>query len=423
MRAMAEGKSPKRTVAVLAAAGLAGLWPKASKTKLLAMLVFALLLALPASLIAQDFTYVTNNGKITITKYLGPGGVVSVPDTIDGLPVVNIGDRAFQGSSVTNVIIPSGIIDIGDSTFSYCSGLTSITIPDSVTSIRDSTFYFCFSLASIVIPRSVTNIGNGAFTFCTSLTNAEIGNSVSRIGDTAFFNCSNLTTITVPSSVINIGDDAFVGCFGLEAITVEALNPSYSAIDGVLYNKTQTTLVQCPGAKSGSYTVLDSVTQIDTHAFAGCITLTNITIGSRVVTIGVGAFTYCLNLSSVYFWGSPPTIPVGGAGLDGNSNTTIYYLPGTTGWESSLDGRPTAQWLLPNPLILGAGPSFGVQNKNFGFILSWATNISVLVEATTNLAIPVWSPLATNTLTGGSSYFSDPQWTNYPGRFYRLRSL
>jgi hypothetical protein len=151
--------------------------------------------------------------------------------------------------------------------------------------------------------------------------------------------------------------------------------------------------------------------------------LTNITIGSRVVTIGVGAFTYCLNLSSVYFWGSPPTIPVGGAGLDGNSNTTIYYLPGTTGWESSLDGRPTAQWLLPNPLILGAGPSFGVQNKNFGFILSWATNISVLVEATTNLAIPVWSPLATNTLTGGSSYFSDPQWTNYPGRFYRLRSL
>jgi hypothetical protein len=98
-------------------------------------------------------------------------------------------------------------------------------------------------------------------------------------------------------------------------------------------------------------------------------------------------------------------------------------LPGTTGWESSLDGRPTAQWLLSNPLILGAGPSFGVQNKNFGFILSWATNISVLVEATTNLAIPVWSPLATNTLTGGSSYFSDPQWMNYPGRFYRLRSL
>jgi hypothetical protein len=38
------------------------------------------------------------------------------------------------------------------------------------------------------------------------------------------------------------------------------------------------------------------------------------------------------------------------------------------------------------------------------------------------LANPVWSPLQTNTLTGGSCYFSDSQWTNYPGRFYRLRS-
>ena len=45
----------------------------------------------------------------------------------------------------------------------------------------------------------------------------------------------------------------------------------------------------------------------------------------------------------------------------------------------------------------------------------------VVVEASTNLANPIWSPLATNTLTSGSSYFSDPQWTNYPGRFYRLR--
>jgi hypothetical protein len=63
-----------------------------------------------------------------------------------------------------------------------------------------------------------------------------------------------------------------------------------------------------------------------------------------------------------------------------------------------------------------------VQTNGFGFIISWATNISVVVEACTNLANPTWSPLATNTLSGGSAYFSDPQWTNYPARFYRLRS-
>ena len=73
-------------------------------------------------------------------------------------------------------------------------------------------------------------------------------------------------------------------------------------------------------------------------------------------------------------------------------------------------------------MILNFGPSFGVGTSGFGFIISWATNFPVVVEACTNLANPNWSPLATNTLTGGSSHFSDPQWTNHPNRFYRLRS-
>ena len=108
--------------------------------------------------------------------------------------------------------------------------------------------------------------------------------------------------------------------------------------------------------------------------------------------------------------------------FSGDNNATVYYLPGTTGWGTTFGGRPTALWFLPNPLILNNGPSFGVQTNGFGFIISWATNTSVVVEACTNLANPVWSPVSTNTLTDGSSYFSDPQWTNYPDRFYRVTS-
>jgi hypothetical protein len=63
-----------------------------------------------------------------------------------------------------------------------------------------------------------------------------------------------------------------------------------------------------------------------------------------------------------------------------------------------------------------------VQTNGFGFIISWATNSPVVVEASTTLVNPIWAPLSTNTLTGGSSYFSDPEWSNYPSRFYRLRS-
>jgi hypothetical protein len=67
--------------------------------------------------------------------------------------------------------------------------------------------------------------------------------------------------------------------------------------------------------------------------------------------------------------------------------------------------------------------SFGVQTNRFGFTITGTSNLVIVVEACTNLANPAWSPAGTNTLIDGSSYFSDPHWTNYPARFYRLHSL
>jgi hypothetical protein len=134
------------------------------------------------------------------------------------------------------------------------------------------------------------------------------------------------------------------------------------------------------------------------------------------------AFSFCDNLTAVYFKGNAPSVGLGYV-FYGDDNATVYYLPGTTGWSDFFanTGLPTALWSLPNPLILTISPSFGVQANGFGFIISWATNIPVVVEGSTSLVTPTWSPISTNTLTNGSSYFSDPKWTNYPGRFYRLR--
>jgi hypothetical protein len=97
-------------------------------------------------------------------------------------------------------------------------------------------------------------------------------------------------------------------------------------------------------------------------------------------------------------------------------------LPGTIGWTNSFASLPTALWYLSNPLILNKGPGFGVQSNQFGFAISWATNVPVVVEAATNLSNPVWMPVSTNTLVNGVSYFGDPQSANLPARFYRLRS-
>jgi hypothetical protein len=108
----------------------------------------------------------------------------------------------------------------------------------------------------------------------------------------------------------------------------------------------------------------------------------------------------------------------------GDNNATVYYLPGTTNWGTTFGGRPAVLW---NPQAQTSDASFGVQMNRFGFNITGSSNLVIVVEACTNLVNPVWSPLSTNTLntfigTNGMSYFSDPAWTNYPGRFYRLRS-
>jgi hypothetical protein len=98
-------------------------------------------------------------------------------------------------------------------------------------------------------------------------------------------------------------------------------------------------------------------------------------------------------------------------------NATVYYLPSSTGWGSTFDGLPAELW---NPQIQASGASFGVQNNRFGFNITGTTNISIVVQACTNLANPAWVALQNVTLTNGSFYFSDSQWTNFPGRYYRI---
>jgi hypothetical protein len=100
-------------------------------------------------------------------------------------------------------------------------------------------------------------------------------------------------------------------------------------------------------------------------------------------------------------------------------NATVYYLPGTTGWSSTFGGHTALLW---NPQAQTADGGFGVQTNGFGFNITGTTNIPLVVESSTNVAGGIWVPLQTNTLTSGSFYFSDPQWTNYPSRYYRFRA-
>jgi hypothetical protein len=398
-----------------------------------------LLLTLPAVLQAQ-FNYVTNaDGTITITEYTGSGAAVTIPSTFNGLPVSSIGDYAFEFCiGLSSVTIPNTVTNIGYSAFIWCSSLTMITldtnnpayssvdgvlfnksqtmlvqypggkvanytIPGSVATIGDQAFYDCPGLASVTIPSGVTSIGVSAFAYCTSLTSITIPSGVTNIGNDAFDGCSSLTSVTIPSGVTAIRDYVFQGCYSLASVTIPS---SVTCIGTAAFDG-------C--TKLASVTIPSGVTSIGAAAFQYCTKLASVVIPSGVTSIGDYAFYGCASLASVYFKSDAPS--VGLLVFGGDNNATVYYLAGTTGWGTSFGGIPA---VLLNPSIQTANGSFGVLSNQFGFTITGPVNIPILVEACTNLASASWTTLQTCALTNGSIYFSDPTWTNYPGRFYRI---
>jgi hypothetical protein len=415
----------------------------------LAFLLTAVLLFGVANSAQAQFTYITNNGTITITGYTGSGGAVAIPNVIDGLPVTDIGTNAFADTALTSVVIPASVTNIGDYAFYDC-GLTNVVLGSGLASIGAYAFSGTF--------QGPVAMGTPPWHGC-PITSIIIPNSVATIGDFAFWFCG-LTNVLIGSGVTNIGEGAFGGC-PLTAIDVVPGNPAYTSLAGELFNHDQSTLVEFPCGLEGSYTIPNSVANIGDYAFYNCTSLTNvvldnnlisigayafsgpsfygalygqaigcpltsITFPANVTSIGESAFEGCGNLTSAYFLGNAPDADetvfwwCNGLNTD-NGGLMAHNLPGTTGWAefSTNTGVPTALWTPPYPLILNG--SVGMLNNQFGFTISWATNVPVVVEASADLSNPVWTPIATNTLTGGASYFSDPQWTNYPARFYRLK--
>ena len=660
--------------------------------------VISALILFPAVVQAQ-FSCTTNADglSVTITGYTGPGGDETIPQTINGLTVtaignnalwfnanitsititndrISIGSQAFLRSSLlTNVVLGAGVTNIGPQAFAYINSLLNIsvdplnpyysslggvlfdsaqttliqcpagvtgayTVPATVTCVGSHAFYYCLSITSVLLPQSVTNIQDNGFNDC-GMTNIVLGTNLVTIGDNAFFQ-SGLTSASLPASVTNIGASPFIYCGALPAITVDPLNPAYSSSNGVLMDAAQTTVIECPGGKPGSFVTPATVTNIARQAFFGTGKLTNvvifdglvtisdygfessglrnlllpdsvtslgnsafyignlrsITFGSGITNIGNAAFYDCYFLSRVYFTGSNapalganafysagsnpgsnPTVyyPFGASGwgptfgglpavawdpvtgltctnvngtltitgylvtnssviipatiaglpvtaiaanafygdttlanitlpdsltsignqafsgcralrnfqlpagltnmgiaafsgctnltqltipfgftnfttgyqfagcwnltsiyfqgnvpgfgavmFEGDTNLTLYYLPGTTGWSATEAGRPAVLW---NPQVLTSDASFGMETNRFGFTISGNSNLVIVVAAATNLVDSVWTPIGTNKLnnfigTNGTSYFSDPQSSNYPARFYRLRS-
>lgn len=167
----------------------------------LVAIVFLFLAGILSNATAADYTYTTSNGEAKITSYTGPGGAVTVPDTIEGKPVTSIGDLAFQdATAVTSVSVPDSVRTIGIYAFTGCTSLSSATFGNGLTTMGNYIFTGCAGLRSVTIGGGITSIGLLAFSDCTLLGSIYFEGNAPSLGDLAFQNASLVTIYRLPDA-------------------------------------------------------------------------------------------------------------------------------------------------------------------------------------------------------------------------------
>ena len=383
------------------------------------------------------YAYTVNDGKATITKFLGPvdseGNVdstnngpynITIPDKLGGCPVTGLGDHSFAAypisirdnyknplcSNIHSVTIPQSVTSIGYEAFCYCKNLQSLTLEGSIESMGDGAFAYCTSLTTFPLVGNIQKIGKYAFYNCSDLKNVTIPESVTSIGDYAFEYCDDLGNVTIPQSITSIGDWAFDNCIRLK-LTTPSFGEKLQTIGEYAFRKCGLNEVTIPqsvtsigwGAFSecyglGSLTINDATTSIGGFAFNDCRSLATPKLGEHITTIGKGAFYDCTGLKSVTIpdsvisigdkafydcrYLSTITIPekvekIESKTFDDCKHLESITLPaGLTSFEASLDNCPTDCVIYFNNDEHTADERFGSHTELAGHKLLCLCNVT-----------------------------------------------
>lgn len=305
---------------------------------------------------------------------------------------------------------------------------------------------------------------------------------VTAIGAGVFKNYTSLTSVLIPAGITSIDNTAFDGCTSVTSFTVDPANSIFSSVAGVLFNKSQSTLLHYPKGKPGIYDIPLHVTAIVDKAFKDCIALTKVTVPGSVITFGTAIFQGCTSLTHVtlpsrmetitssMFYGCSSlthiTLPLylkkielnafrKCSGLTSikipdrvtdiasyafrqcNNLERVYFTnqPPITVNLAFQDTNATLYYLplfsfawgtslAGRPAVLW-NPTFAGTTLNAGqaaLTITGTPDIPIALEATTNLASGEWIRLTTTELTNGSKTLYDPDAASYPNRFYRIVS-
>ena len=307
-----------------------------------------------AAIVVNGIAYNIVNGAAEVaakpdgTKYTG---TVTIPAnvTISGTSyVVNkIGANSMrEAPDLTNVIIPEGVVVIGNSCFAFCKGLTNIVLPSTVNSIEDWAFYDCSSLVSINIPNGVPAITEHTFQQ-TGLTSIALPPSVKSLNVCAFQNATKLASINL-ENITSIKAWALYGT----AITTANITNVFSIGNEALR--------ACLNLEK---VVLRNVTSVGTWSFAGNVKLKSVDLGNSE-TLEAGAFSGCSALSTLTIPSS--VIFIDAYSLERAGITKIYASwpdPAKTVFIDANafgagDGLTNFTWMIPENILDVYGTEF-----------------------------------------------------------------
>lgn len=245
---------------------------------------------------------VTIGNNVTTIGRFAFGVCESLKNVTLGSSVKFIDDGAFYFSGVNSINLPEGLISIGEYAFCNCENLETITFPNTTKNIGNGAFSST-NIKNVVLPDGIETFKNA---FDLSKLNLNVKNNLKYLGSVSnqYFYLAgleiddNLQAITISANCKFIKSGLLNSVLELTNIYVEDGSESFCSIDGVLYNKNVTTLVQYPKMKTDtSFTVPSSVTKIEDNAFYYCKKIREVVIGDNVTSIGDSAFEKCYSLT------------------------------------------------------------------------------------------------------------------------------